>query len=107
VLAGLLHLKLTKRLEELTKDTPAWYAGMRARVEARAALEQAGVLGRLLEELGERLGEEARGEPLARQADAAVFHRVLRGARAVGASARSFSPVPPPDSSPIHPGALT
>jgi hypothetical protein len=32
---------LTQRLEELTKGTPAWYAGTRARVEARATLEQA------------------------------------------------------------------
>jgi hypothetical protein len=30
---------------------------MRARVEARSALEQAEKLGRVLEELGERLGE--------------------------------------------------
>jgi hypothetical protein len=49
--------ELTKRLEDLTEDTPAWYAGMRSRVEARAALEQAEKLGRVLEELGERLGE--------------------------------------------------
>jgi hypothetical protein len=34
-------LEMTKEIERLTKDTPAWYAGMRARVEARAALEQA------------------------------------------------------------------
>jgi hypothetical protein len=34
-------LELAERLEELTKDTPAWYAATRARVEARAALEQA------------------------------------------------------------------
>jgi hypothetical protein len=33
--------ELTKRLETLSKDTPAWYAGMRDRVEARVALEQA------------------------------------------------------------------
>jgi hypothetical protein len=33
--------------------TPAWYAGARARVEARAALEQAAELMRGLEELGE------------------------------------------------------
>jgi hypothetical protein len=33
-------------LETLTRDSPAWYAGMGARVEARAALEQAGGLGR-------------------------------------------------------------
>jgi hypothetical protein len=26
--------ELTERLERLTKDTPAWYAGTRARVEA-------------------------------------------------------------------------
>jgi hypothetical protein len=41
----------------LTEDTPAWYAATRARVEAKAALEQAEELGRVLEELGERLGE--------------------------------------------------
>jgi hypothetical protein len=43
-----------KRLEELTKDTPAWYAGVRARVEAKAALEQPEELSRVLEEWGER-----------------------------------------------------
>jgi hypothetical protein len=38
--ANALHVQaleireLTKRLETLTKDTPAWYAGIRARVEA-------------------------------------------------------------------------
>ena len=32
---------MAKELERLTKDTPAWYAGTRARVEARAVLEQA------------------------------------------------------------------
>ena len=48
--------ELTKRLEDLTKDTPAWYAVTRARVEARAALEQAEELRRVLEERGERLG---------------------------------------------------
>jgi hypothetical protein len=39
------------------RNTPAWYATTRARVEARAALEQAEELRRVLEELGERLGE--------------------------------------------------
>ena len=28
-------------IRELTKDTPAWYASTKARVEARATLEQA------------------------------------------------------------------
>ena len=28
--------EMTERLEHLTKDTPAWYAGTRAKVEARA-----------------------------------------------------------------------
>jgi hypothetical protein len=60
--ADALHAKaaeiheLTKRLKTLTKD-PAWYAGMRARVEAKAALEQADELGWVLEELGEHFGE--------------------------------------------------
>ncbi len=49
--------ELTKRLERLTKDTLAWYATTRARVEARAALEQAEELRRVLEDLGEQLGE--------------------------------------------------
>jgi len=31
-------LEQAKRLEKLTKDTPAWYAGTRARIEARATL---------------------------------------------------------------------
>jgi hypothetical protein len=43
--------------EELSADTSAWYAGTRAKVEARAALEQAEERGRALEELGERLGK--------------------------------------------------
>jgi hypothetical protein len=47
---------LTERLEHRTKDTPAWYGGTRARVEARATLEQAEELRCVLEELGERLG---------------------------------------------------
>ena len=46
--------ELTKRLETLTKDTSAWYAGMRARVKARAALEQVEELSSVLEEWGER-----------------------------------------------------
>ena len=44
-------------IHELTKDTPAWYAGMRARVKARATLEQVEELRRMLGELGKRLGE--------------------------------------------------
>jgi hypothetical protein len=50
-------LEMTKEIERLTKDTPAWYAGMRARVEAKSTLEQAEELRRVLEELWERLGE--------------------------------------------------
>ena len=49
--------ELTKRLETLTKDTPAWFAGTRVRVEASSALEHMEELSRVLEELGERLGE--------------------------------------------------
>jgi hypothetical protein len=49
--------QLTQRLEALTKDTPAWYAGTRAKVEVRATLEQAVELRRVREVLGERLGE--------------------------------------------------
>jgi hypothetical protein len=49
-----------ERLEALTQDTPAWGspAATRARVEARAALEQAEELRRVIEELG----RELRGE---------------------------------------------
>jgi hypothetical protein len=63
--ADALHAKaaevheLARRLEELTKDGPAWYAGTRAKVEAKATMEQAEELGRVLEELGKRLGDEA------------------------------------------------
>jgi hypothetical protein len=39
-------------IEELAKGTPAWYAGTRAKVEARADLEQAEELRRVLEDLG-------------------------------------------------------
>ena len=42
--------ELTKRLETLTKDAPAWDADMRARVEAKVALEQAEGLWHVLEE---------------------------------------------------------
>jgi len=51
------HDELAERLELLTKDTTAWYAGTRARVEARATLEQAEELRRVLAEMDERLGE--------------------------------------------------
>jgi hypothetical protein len=46
-----------KEKRDEAKDTPAWYAAMRARVEARAALDQAEELRRVLEDMGERLGE--------------------------------------------------
>jgi hypothetical protein len=49
---------MAERLESLTKDTPAWYVGMRARVEARATLEQAEEVRRVLAELGEEFGDE-------------------------------------------------
>jgi hypothetical protein len=49
--------ELAERLELLTKDTTAWYAGTRARVEARATLEHAEELRRVLAEMDERLGE--------------------------------------------------
>jgi hypothetical protein len=44
---------MAQRLETLTKDTPAWYAGTRAKVEAKATLEQAEELRRALDSLGE------------------------------------------------------
>jgi hypothetical protein len=37
------------------KDTPAWYAGTRARVEAKVTLEQTEEFALAMEELGERL----------------------------------------------------
>jgi hypothetical protein len=43
--------------EQFIKDTPAWYAATRARVEACAALEQAEELKRVLDSLGKRLGK--------------------------------------------------
>ena len=50
--------EMAKRLEELTKDTSIRYAGLRVRVEARAAFEQAKDLREALEEMG----KEMRGE---------------------------------------------
>jgi len=50
--------EMARKLEELTKDTTIRYATLRARVEARAAFEQATDLRRALEEMG----EEMRGE---------------------------------------------
>ena len=61
---GSLHTQATevyemaKVIEELTKDTTLRYAGLRVRVEARAAFEQATDLRRELEEMG----KEIRGE---------------------------------------------
>ena len=46
-----------ERLERLARDTDAWYAGTRARIEAKAALEQAEELRGALVTLGERLSE--------------------------------------------------
>jgi hypothetical protein len=51
-------LEMTKQLEQLTQDTPAWYASTRTGVEARATLEQAEELRQVLEDLG----RELRGE---------------------------------------------
>jgi hypothetical protein len=48
---------MAQQLKRLTKDTSAWYAATSARVEARATLEQAEELRRVLEEVGEQLGE--------------------------------------------------
>jgi hypothetical protein len=50
--------EMAKRIEELTKDTTISYAGLRVRVAARAAFEQAADLRRELEEMG----KEVRGE---------------------------------------------
>jgi hypothetical protein len=49
---------MAKRLEDLTKDTTIRYAGLRVRVEARAAVEQAKDLREVLDEMG----KEVRGE---------------------------------------------
>ena len=46
--------EVAKKIEDLTKDTEAWYATTRARVEARATLEQVEELRRVLEDLGEK-----------------------------------------------------
>jgi hypothetical protein len=51
--------KMAKRIEEPTKDNSIRYAGLRVKVEARAALEQAKDLRAALEELG----KEMRSEP--------------------------------------------
>jgi hypothetical protein len=62
--ANALHVKATevyemaKRIEDLTKDSTIRYAGLRVRVEARAAFEQAEDLCGALEEMG----KEMRGE---------------------------------------------
>ena len=52
----LRHPRAAERIEGLTHNTAAQYAATRARVEARAALEQAEELRSVLEELRERLG---------------------------------------------------
>jgi hypothetical protein len=50
-------LEMAREIERRTKDTPVWYAGMRAKVEERASLEQVEELRRVLDNLAERLGE--------------------------------------------------
>jgi len=42
-------------LEDLTKDTNIWCAGLRVQVEARTVREQAEDLRRVLEEIGKQL----------------------------------------------------
>jgi hypothetical protein len=49
---------MAKKLEELTEDTTIRYAGLRARVEARATWEQASDLRRALEEMGKQMRGE-------------------------------------------------
>ena len=51
--------EMARRLEELTKDTTIRYAGLRVRVEARAAREQAKDLLRALEKMGEQMRGES------------------------------------------------
>jgi len=53
-------LEMAKEIERRAKDIPAWYAGMRARVEARATLEHAEELRQVLDDLGEQLGDEGK-----------------------------------------------
>jgi hypothetical protein len=47
--------EIGKELEELTKDTTLWYAGLRVSVEARAAFEQAKDLREALDEMGKEM----------------------------------------------------
>jgi len=51
--------EMARKLEDLTKNTTIRYAGLRARVEARAAFEQAADLHRELEEMGKEMRGEA------------------------------------------------
>jgi hypothetical protein len=51
--------EMAGKLEELTKDTTIRYAGLRVRVDARAAFEQATDLRRALEEMGKEMRGEA------------------------------------------------
>jgi len=50
--------EMAKRIEDLTKDTTISYAGLRVRVDARAAFEQVEDLRQELEEMGKELGGE-------------------------------------------------
>jgi hypothetical protein len=50
-----MSMRRQSRQQRLTKDKRAYYAGTRARVEARATLEQAEELRRVLAELGGHL----------------------------------------------------
>jgi len=50
---------MARKLEELTEHTTISYAGLRARVEAKATWEQASDLRRELEEMGKEMRGEA------------------------------------------------
>jgi hypothetical protein len=47
--------EMAKSLEDLTKDTTIRYTGLRVRVEARAAFEQAKDLRRALEQMSKEM----------------------------------------------------
>jgi hypothetical protein len=53
--------EMVKRLEDLTKDTTIRYAGLRMRVEARAAFEQAKDLREALDEMGKQMRGQSQG----------------------------------------------
>jgi plasmid maintenance system antidote protein VapI len=57
---------MARKLEDLTKDTTIRYSGLRVKVEARAAFDQAKDLREAIEEMGKQMRARRKGPDLLR-----------------------------------------